>query len=208
MARDDWFRNQEWNDEIEAAFFAKLKRARNKSQYLRIQASTLAKRYPNVALQLLDSYFDLGEDFDYAQAYVDAATSFVALNKFHDAVSSYESALAREAEYPRLLTNAYLDMPYLIAVKEIEEKYSRALQVLEEHAKRVMFPIDAYKWNATKALIQASRSQHQEAKNFAREALNAAGATKSGFRNHPTIGLFSEEKVGKEVHARIMRLAN
>ncbi|MFM9848084.1 MAG: hypothetical protein ACKVP3_13095 [Hyphomicrobiaceae bacterium] len=46
MGRDDWFRNTSWDADIEAAFFKKLSRARDKAQYLRIQASHLASSQP------------------------------------------------------------------------------------------------------------------------------------------------------------------
>jgi len=45
---DDWFRNTTWDDAIERAFDEKLRRARMKEQYLRIQASTLARSHPEV----------------------------------------------------------------------------------------------------------------------------------------------------------------
>jgi hypothetical protein len=44
MNRDDWFRNTTWNDKIAAQFEAKLKRARQKGQYIRIQACTSPAR--------------------------------------------------------------------------------------------------------------------------------------------------------------------
>jgi hypothetical protein len=53
----DWFRNTSWDAKIENAFSKKLARARGKRQYLRIQASILASRCPEVALRLLDDGF-------------------------------------------------------------------------------------------------------------------------------------------------------
>ena len=44
MRKDDWYRNANWNDQIESEFEARHKRSRgnyNKAQYLRIQASYL-----------------------------------------------------------------------------------------------------------------------------------------------------------------------
>ena len=71
MSNEDWYRNNSWNDEIESHFMDKLKRARRKDQYLRIQASTLSDVEPKVAISLLEKYFELEDDFDHAQAYCD-----------------------------------------------------------------------------------------------------------------------------------------
>jgi hypothetical protein len=64
----EWFRNTAWDASIERAFDDKLRRARRKEQYLRIQASTLTRSHPDAALKLLDRYFALPNDFDRAQA--------------------------------------------------------------------------------------------------------------------------------------------
>ena len=85
----EWFRNTTWNASIERAFDDKLRRARRKEQYLRIQACTLARLHPDVALKLLDRYFALPNDFDHAQAHVDRATAYLALGRVAEALTAY-----------------------------------------------------------------------------------------------------------------------
>lgn len=92
MTSEDWYRNKDWNSRIELSFFDKLRRARRKEQYLRIQASTLASSHPEVALRLLDEYFRLNDNFDHAQTYVDRATAYLAMGQLEDAIQAYEDA--------------------------------------------------------------------------------------------------------------------
>jgi len=189
MARDDWFRQTDWNAEIEAAFFEKLRRARDKKQYLRIQASTIAGRKPEVALRLLDEYFALGDHFDQAQAHADRASAYLALGDSEHAGAALEAALAREEQYPRLLTYAYLDLPFLIASHRIESRYKQALELLERHKTRLTFPVDHFRWHTTYALILSAQGQKSSAREHARLALAAAAKDHSGFRYHPSVGL-------------------
>jgi tetratricopeptide (TPR) repeat protein len=196
MSSDDWYRNTEWNAEIAQRFEARLKRARRKAQYLRIQACSLARSQPRVALQLLDRYFELGDDFDHAQAYVDQATAYRSLGQPADAVNSYEQALRREAEFPKLQTQAYLELPFFIATTPIPEKFDQARSLLDEFRARLMFPVDVFRWNAAYALILAARSQESEASAYAQAALEAAAKEKSGFRYHQSLGLVGGEHPG------------
>ena len=87
----EWFRNQTWDETIERGFNEKLRRARKKDQYLRIQALTLGR---------LD-----------------------------EAIGAYEAALAREIEFPNFRTPAYLDLPYLIATRNIRVRFAQAIQL-------------------------------------------------------------------------------
>jgi hypothetical protein len=58
--------------------------------------------------------------------------------------------LAREVEFPNLLTQAYLDLPYLIATPGIRDKYSHAMQLLEQHKTRFkLSPGRAFPVNVT-----------------------------------------------------------
>jgi hypothetical protein len=189
MARDDWFRQKDWSAEIEAAFFEKLRRARNKKQYLRIQASTIAGRKPGVALRLLDEYFALGDHFDQAQAHADRASASLALGDTEHAIVALEAALVREEQYPRLLTYAYLDLPFLIASHRIESRYKQALELLDRHRARLTFPVDHFRWHTAYALIFSAQAQTSSAREHARLALAAAAKDQSGFRYHPGVGL-------------------
>jgi tetratricopeptide (TPR) repeat protein len=189
---EDWFRNKTWDDTVERRFKEKLRRARRKAQYLRIQACTLARSHPEVALRLLDQYFAMREDFDEAQAHVDRATALLAQGRIDEAIGAYEAALKREAEYPHLLTGAYLDLPYLIATRGIQEKYAEAMELLKNHKSRLMFPVDYFRCHAALALIAAARQDSPAAKDHALQALEAAALDHSRFRNHPTLGLVTE----------------
>jgi tetratricopeptide (TPR) repeat protein len=146
-----------------------------------------------VALQLLDRYFSLGDDFDYAQAYVDRAAALVALDRIGEAITSYEAALAREAEFPDLLTQAYLDLPWLIATRGIREEYERAIRVLRKHQARLMFFVDHFRWHAALALIAGDIRDRHSAKRHAKDAFDAAAREHSGFRYHPTVGLVTAQ---------------
>ena len=191
MTDDGWFRNADWNDAIAGSFEQKLKRARRKSQYLRIQACTLASSHPQVALELLERYFALGEDFDHAQAHVDRAKAHLALGDLGAAIQSYEAALERELAFPNLRTNAYLDLPYVIALNGVVSRFDQALTILSGSEDRLMFPVDRFKYHAAKAVILA-RSDSTAARGEANAALEAAALDHSGFRYHPTVGLVSE----------------
>jgi tetratricopeptide (TPR) repeat protein len=200
MSLDDWFRNKRWDGEIAAQFEAKLKKARRKGQYLRIQACTLAKSEPSVALDLLDRYFaQQDERFDDAQAHVDRATALIALDRIDEALDSYENALRVEAKFPNVLTQAYIDLPYTVSVRGLRSRYSRALEILKEHRGRLMFPVDHFKWNAAQAIIAAAAGNRERARELAITALEFAAKDTSCFRYHPNIGLVSDE------HAEALR---
>ncbi|MGY3265505.1 hypothetical protein [Lysobacter sp. HA35] len=192
MGRDDWYRNTKWDASVAEAFEAKLRRARDKAQYLRIQACILASTCPEVTLQLLERYFALGEHFDMALAHVDRAKAHLALGDMEAAFAAYEAALARERSFPGLLTNARTDYPYLVALLSAEQQYRSALEVICEFPELPQFPIGRFKQHAAAAMILAG-TDRAESQCHAREALQAAAETHSGFRYHPKLGLVSEE---------------
>lgn len=107
MGKEDWYRNTEWNDSIENAYRTKLSRARSmRPQYLQIQASLLAKKYPEVALGLIDEYFKTNDDFVVPSALCARADAYISLGRIDEAISAYKQALEWENIQPNFITNA------------------------------------------------------------------------------------------------------
>jgi tetratricopeptide (TPR) repeat protein len=196
MATKDWFRNEEWNEEIETAFFAKLRRARDKAQYLHIQAGTLASTHPNIALGLLEQYFQLGDRFFRSPAHVTQAQAYLALGNVEYAIRAYEAALIAEEALPTVQTQAYLNLSFLVAMNGIEELYPRILELLVKFETRPAFPVEHFQWHASKALILNRQEKYGEARSSACEALIWAEKTDSGFRYHRHLGLVGERYEG------------
>lgn len=196
MSSDDWYRNKDWNESIEEHFYSKLKRARaQRDQYLVIQALTLADKHPKVTLRLVDEYFESRKDqFDDVRALLAKANAYFALNDLETCIAAFKEVLGREREFPKHQTGVYLDYPYLVATQKIESEFSYALDVLNDHVDRLTFPLDYYKWHASKALISNDGFE-------AKKALDVAEVKNSGFRFHQDVGL-----VGKEHQETIKQL--
>ncbi len=188
MLSDDWYRNIDWTESIEAHFYSKLKRARTqRDQYLVIQAHMLADKHPTVTLRLVNEYFESRKDkFEDVRALLAKANACKTLGDLDGCISAFKQVLGREKEFPNYQTGVYLDYPYLVATQKIEDEYSEALFVLNESVDRLRFPVDYYKWHASRALINNDAAEAQK-------ALEAAKVKRSGFRFHQDVGVVGRE---------------
>jgi hypothetical protein len=205
MSRDDWFRHEDWSPQIEMDFDAQLKRARDKVQPLKIQAGILAERRPDVALRLLDRYFESGDTLFIAQAYATVADARLALGDFAAAADALEAALRRESEFPNLKTNSFVQYPLLVAEHRLVERYGVALRVLESRKTDLLFPIQQFKWHAAYAVIAFEQGDMTTAGAHAGLALAAAGETSSGFARHKSLGLVGDSF--SDLRARLRLIA-
>ena len=205
MPNNDWFRNTSWDDAIEAAFFKKLARARDKQQYLKIQAGYLASLHPAVALRLLEQYFSMGDNLFHAHAWHTKAQAHMALGEVEKAIAAFEAVLAHEASFGKVFTNAWLDYTSFIAAKGLSGLYDRALDLVGGTSRGgLVFPAGTYGRNAVRAVILAERGSMEKAREAALLALIAASQTHSGIARHPTVGLVA---ANDPLRARVEEIA-
>jgi tetratricopeptide (TPR) repeat protein len=205
-SRDAWFRNTTWDGEIETHFFEKLGRARDKAQRLRIQASYLAEQYPDVALRLLDRYFELGDEFDHAMAYAHRAEAFVAIGEIDQAINAYHASLTHEEKHPGVQTNSYLDFSMLVATRRLRKYYDECLRRLASNAARAIFPREHFLWHAIHALILDDLGETQNAIKHSRLAIAAAAKSYSGLPRHPNVGIVGDNHAN--VRVKLLEILN
>jgi tetratricopeptide (TPR) repeat protein len=134
MAPEKWFCNEEWNPIIEEHFFKKLSRARDKAQYLKIQAGCLRKKHPQVASALLEKFFALdGNSIFKAEAFLHQAEAHLSLGDKQKAIESFQTALQRQREFPHVITAAWSEYGLLVATEKISELFDDVK--LQEQAK-------------------------------------------------------------------------
>ena len=208
MGREDWYRNREWSAATEAAFRKKLSRSRSsRAQYIRIQASYLAKDYPHAALGLIEEYFATGDEFDVPMAFCAQAESYCSLGKNEEAIAAYKQALSWEQTRPGHVSPARTFYPKMVAEKRTSSEYDYALDILKNRFQLtdLQFPLERYYWNGSNALIASELGHHSQAREFAERALRAAEETGSPFRHHRSVGIVRD--TSDEFGTRIKSLA-
>ena len=206
MSRNDWYRQTTWSAANQAAFFAKLRRARNKAQYLRIQALYLQEEHPEEALKLLDAYFEVAdEDIDLALAWAQRADCGIALGREQQVLQSFRECFRREQAFAGQRTNGYLSFGLWVARNRRTELYDEVLAVFAARERWPLFPDTRYRFNAVLALMADDCGNAKAASAYARLALEAASATDSGLPRHPDLGLVRHRH--DDVEARLRDLA-
>ena len=128
----DWYRNTDWNEEIEQDFFTRLSRARSqRDQYIVLQALTLAESHPKVALRLVDFYFETRTDsFDDGRARMAATRARFADGGYEKALDEFQSALEGQSEGVNLMVASPLEFAFLAARYRSTRHYLAALDQL------------------------------------------------------------------------------
>ena len=152
----DWYRNTEWNEEIETDFFTRLGRARSqRDQYIVLQALTIAESHPKVALRLVDLYFDTRTDnFDDGRARLAASRARFADGGYEKALDEYQETLAGRGDDASLYVSSPIEFAFLAARYRSAKHYVAALDHLsnlpppESHLSEPVF-----RFHAARALL-------------------------------------------------------
>ena len=196
MSDRNWYRQTRWNPDIEVAFRTKLRRARNRAQYLQIQGCHLTEVEPEIALGLLEECLQLDDDLSQARALACQARANISLGRIDQAISCHERALVQEARFPGIRTNAYLELALLIANHSRRELFGRALEVLNERKSIPFFPLEHFNYHAARAMILSQSGRPEGGREEARLSLEWADVKDMGLRRgREEIGLVGPDRL-------------
>lgn len=213
MGREDWYRNETWTPEVQAAFRARFERRRgsfHKAQYLRIQAYYLAKTgLHQVAVDLLDELFQkYPDDSQIASARSQRAECLLALGRIAEVADEYRLSLQAERDNPTFKTGAWLNFACLVTFHGMSNLYNEASAVLDEFtaSRSLIFPAEKFQYAVARAILAEAKGDQDVAAAFAKSALENAAAEHSGFRYHPQLGLVND--LDKRLEQRLAAIAN
>jgi tetratricopeptide (TPR) repeat protein len=199
MAKQEWFRKASWSPEDEADFFAHLHRARpaGRAQYLRIQALHLTEGASPAllaaALALLDrcvqSYPD---DTLIAMAHDQRAKCLSSLQRPEEAVEAFRAAFGAMRRRPNVRPSTAAEFGVFVVARRLEPLYDEALAMLDEFEGTDIFPVEVYRRQGVRAILNARRGRLAVALPAAKSALDAVLQQKSGARYHSGLGLVKD----------------
>ena len=202
MASDDWYRNETWNNQVEADFEARLKRSRgasNKAQYLRIQASylldspleeiqlaglnlmrRLINEYPTEDDSVIFGQEQLGDYYLNKKDYKESEYFFHFVTKYYqnNKTRSGTSGLAD------------LKLAETILRSNQEDRFEEAYQlVIDYPTEELTFNDSEFYYAELRAQLCDAMNKKVEAKKFARKAVELSKITEPQFSRHKTVGL-------------------
>ena len=210
MSKEDWYRNTEWNDQIESEFESRLKRSRgnyNKAQYLRIQASYLLDTKKN---ELQEKGVELMERVisEYPEEKFSSIHGIEQLGEFYLKKESFvkaEKYLRQVIEYyyneTRSGTSGMADLKLCESIlkseqiEKFEEAYEMATVKFKETGGELFFNSDKYYYADLMANLCYKMERKDEARIYAQSAIELSKITEPQFNRHKTIGII---KVVKE----------
>ena len=218
MSKEDWYRNTNWNDQIEAEFEARLKRSRgnyNKAQYLRIQASYLLGSDIK-SLQEKGIEYMLRVIRDYPEEHSSTIFGNEQLGDFYLKKKSFDKAekhFRKVTDYyyaeTRSGTSGLADLKLCETilnseqVEKFEDAYQMATKKFKATGGSLMMNSDKYYYADLMANLCYKMKRKDEATEFAQSAMELSKITEPQFNRHKTVG---KVNVVKEKIDRLKRI--
>ena len=185
MGREDWYRNTEWNEEIEAAFRERLNRSRqlfHKAQYLRIQGYYLLSSkdvvYQKIGIslmnELLNDYPDTKDViFSKFEAYVNLGDYYYKRGELDLAYGCFKNATRYDKGMTVNQDHAVLAYIKTAVLTKRKEDYPDCDSRLGGVNHTPVFPQEYYELGLSGALLHDAMGRFDAAKASATLALQA-----------------------------------
>lgn len=214
MGRHDWYRNKTWGEETKEAFFERLNRSRSsfhKAQYVRIQAACLRgtgkKKYVRAALELLDLMLEKWpEPSQLAMAHLERAKCFENLGDCGAVIESYRESVKAERENSGVRVCAGLQFAWFVVRRRLPEYYDEAVVAMDGDKDHfLIFPDYQFKFFSIISIVLDHGGRAEDAKRFAKRALEAVAMKESPVRYHKKVGLVTNPD--KAILKKLKRIA-
>ena len=178
----DWYRNTDWNSDIEAKFFSRLAKSKSqRDQYLSIQIVELAQIHPRVAKELSAFYFESRADgLNDGRVFAALAEASLALNNCDDALQYYLQDMKFEQAHPGFIGVTRFRFPLLVALMRRRSSYKDVLGVWEKFDHTSPFPLYQFEHAASRSIILYDLGEKANAFLHAEKALRAYEGMRPG----------------------------
>lgn len=208
MSKDDWYRNTDWNDQIETAFEARLKRSRgdyHKAQYSRIQASYLldssSTENQKKGIQLMERVINdyPEENFSTIHGHEQLADCYLKNENYEKAEKHFRIVTDHYHTETRSGTTGLADLKLseTILISDQEEKLQEAYELstskFDETGGDLLMNDQKFYYATLMANLCLRMGKLDEASDFANSALQLSTIADPQFNRHKTVGLIEAD---------------
>ena len=207
MGQDDWYRNTTWDNETNDLFELKLKRSRGayqKAQYLRIQASYLldSANFQDVGVRLMERLIQdfPTEDFSTTFGKEQLGDFYFKKGDFDKAKTYYQQVTNQYKVRNRSGTSGVADIKLVdtllkLSEKEkLEEAYTLLTVDFEKTGGSLTLNDDRFFYARVISELCDKLGKRDEAKQYAKKALEISKIMEPQFARHKTVGLVRTDK--------------
>lgn len=206
MSNDEWYRGDNWDNETETSFEARLRKARgafNKAQYLQIKASyllsskdseknkvghdlliRLIKEYPKEDFSVKYAYELLGDYFARVGDFVNAETNYRKCIEYYKVSRSGSSGIA-DIKLAEIVVEAKL-------YEKLEEQYQLLTKGFEDTGGSLEFNDEIFRYHSVMAKI-CYLLKKPEAIVYAQKALDVSKEQKPQLDQYKELGIIKTD---------------